>query len=249
MKYLLEGCVDSVESALYAQAGGADRLELCANLIVGGTSPSAAMIQEVLNRVQIPVNVLLRPRFGDFCFTEPEKRILLQEIRDCRELGVNAVVVGALLPDGQLDIAFLEQCREAAGTLNMTLHRAFDVARDPFETLEAAIHVGFQTVLTSGQKKNVDEGEEMLCRLQEAAAGRIEILVGCGVNSRNIEGLARRGLTNFHSAGKHTVAGPMQYRNEGVPMGLPMLSEYDRVYTDEAEIRAMRDVLDRLEKA
>src|SRR5699024_4612622 len=137
------------ESALAAQSGGADRLELCANLLIGGTSPSPALIEEVLAAVTIPVNVLLRPRFGDFCFTDAEKRILIREVETCRDLGVHGVVLGALLPDGRLDRDHLAQCIEAGGpNLSHTLHRAFDLCRDPFEGLEDAVALGFDTILT-----------------------------------------------------------------------------------------------------
>ena len=185
MNHLLEVCVDSLESALAAQSGGADRLELCANLLIGGTSPSPALIEEVLAAVTIPVNVLLRPRFGDFCFTDAEKRILIREVETCRDLGVHGVVLGALLPDGRLDRDHLAQCIEAGGpNLSHTLHRAFDLCRDPFEGLEDAVALGFDTILTSGQQAKAIEGAALLGRLVEKAAGRIQILAGSGVGPR-----------------------------------------------------------------
>lgn len=129
MEHLLEICVDSLESALAAQEGGADRLELCANLIIGGTSPSPALIRQVQEAVNIPVNVLLRPRFGDFCFTPAEQDAMVWEVEECRRLGVNGVVLGALTPDGRLDRALLSRCIEAAGpSLHRTLHRAFETS-------------------------------------------------------------------------------------------------------------------------
>lgn len=246
MTSLLEVCVDSVESALYAQAGGADRLELCANLMIGGTSPTTALIREVLRQVHIPVNVLLRPRFGDFCYTEAEKRILLAEIADCRSLGVNGVVIGALTPEGELDLPFLRSCMQAAGPLKTTLHRAFDVSRDAFRALDQAIELGFDTILTSGQQASAEKGTELLAQLHNRAAGRIHILAGAGVNAGNAALLAQTGVRQFHCSGKRTVDGPMQYRREGVPMGLAMADEFQRSYTDEQAIRQMRSVLDSL---
>ena len=189
MNHLLEVCVDSLESALAAQSGGADRLELCANLLIGGTSPSPALIEEVLAAVTIPVNVLLRPRFGDFCFTDAEKRILIREVETCRDLGVHGVVLGALLPDGRLDRDHLAQCIKAGGpNLSHTLHRAFDLCRDPFEGLEDAVALGFDTILTSGQQAKAIEGAALLGRLVEKAAGRIQILAGSGVKTCSVIG-------------------------------------------------------------
>lgn len=249
MKELLETCVDSVESAQNAEAGGADRLELCANLMIGGTSPTTALIKEVLSAVKIPINVLLRPRFGDFCYTEAEKRVLLREIEDCRALGVNGVVIGALTPEGRLDIPFLKACMQAAGPLKVTLHRAFDLTRDPFEGLEDAISLGMDTILTSGQKATAQQGADLLGQLCERAEGRICILAGSGVGVDNMTLLFRKGIRHFHSSGKRTEDSPMQYRREGVPMGLPVASEYQRSYTDVTLIRQMRDCLDQLTKA
>ena len=149
---LLEVCVDSLESALAAQQGGADRLELCGNLSIGGTTPSPALVEAVVAAVDIPVNVLLRPRFGDFLFTEAEKAQLLREVELIRGLGVHGLVLGALRADGTLDAAHLRQAMTLGGSgLAYTLHRAFDVCRDPFEALETAVALGFSTILTSGQ--------------------------------------------------------------------------------------------------
>ena len=247
MKDLLETCVDSVESALYAQKGGADRLELCANLIIGGTSPSGPFIREVLKAVQIPVNVLLRPRFGDFCYTPAEKRMLLAEIEDCRSLGVNGVVIGALTPTGELDEPFLKECMQAAGPLKVTLHRAFDLTKDAKAALETAVSLGFDTVLTSGQQASAEKGADLLAQLVEQAAGRIHILAGSGVGPANIRLLAEKGLTQFHCSGKRSEEGPMKYRRQGVPMGLPVADEYQRTYTDESTVRAVKNILQQLE--
>ena len=244
MEHLLEICVDSLESALAAQEGGADRLELCANLIIGGTSPSPALIRQVQEAVNIPVNVLLRPRFGDFCFPPAEQDAMVWEVEECRRLGVNGVVLGALTPDGRLDRALLSRCIEAAGpSLHRTLHRAFDLCRDPFEGLEDAIALGFDTILTSGQQARAEQGAGLLAQLVEKAAGRIAILAGSGVNPGNLPVLAAAGVRQFHFSAKKPAESPMLFRREGVPMGLPVADEYLREYADAQLVAQAKAVL------
>ncbi|WP_394960759.1 copper homeostasis protein CutC [Candidatus Allofournierella merdavium] len=243
MEHLLEICVDSLESALAAQEGGADRLELCANLLIGGTSPSLGLVRQVLREVSIPVNVLLRPRFGDFCFTPAEKETTLWEVEQCRALGANGVVLGALLPDGRLDGPFLADCVAASAGMCHTLHRAFDLCRDPFEGLEDAIALGFDTILTSGQQAKAPQGAELLRQLTARAAGRIAILAGSGVGPDNLALLARAGVRQFHFSAKRAVPSPMRFRREGVPMGLPVADEYLREYADAALVRRAKQIL------
>ena len=246
-KYLLEICVDSFESARRASEAGADRLELCGDLLVGGVTPSPFLIEQVVSRIKTPVNVLLRPRFGDFCFTDEEKEVLLKEIAFCAKAGANGVVIGALTPEGDLDVPFLSQCMAAAGDLDVTLHRCFDVCRDPFEALDTACDLGLQTILTSGLSKTAPLGIMKLQKLRKAAADRIHLMAGSGVSAASIEMLHREaGICHFHMSAKRSEPGPMVFRREGVPMGLPMASEFDRQYADSAAIRAARTVLDSL---
>lgn len=234
----LEICVDSVESARAAAAGGATRLELCGNLIIGGTSPSPYLI-EAVQKLDVPVRVLLRPRFGDFLYTPSEQEILYKEVELCRSLGVDGVVIGALCPDGTLDVPFLSSLVEAAGPLGKTLHRAFDVCADAQQGLETAVTLGFDTILTSGQAATALEGVETLAQLQQQADGRITLLAGSGVSPENIPVIRERtGISAFHMSGKRTVEGGMRFRREGVPMGLPFASEYERFYTDEGLVRS-----------
>lgn len=239
MSNLLEICVDSYESAVRAARAGASRLELCGDLLVGGVSPSPFLIRQVLEAVNIPVNVLLRPRFGDFCFTRQEKDVLLQEIEFCRDVGASGVVIGALNAYGDLDVEFLQDCRRLVGNMKMTLHRCFDVCQDPYEALEEAETLGFDTILTSGQAAKAPEGLAVLAQLQKQAAGRIHVMAGSGVNPGNIPAIhAATGITHFHFSAKRAEPGPMLFRREGVPMGLPMASEYDRQYCDPEQIKA-----------
>lgn len=240
---LIEVCVDSMESVREAVRGGAGRLELCANLIIGGTTPSPSLIREAA-ALGVPVNVLIRPRFGDFLFTEEEKREQLEIIAQLRELGAHGAVVGALLPDGSLDAVFLRECRNAAEGLSLTLHRAFDVCRDPMEALEQAIQIGFDTILTSGQKATAAEGAALLAQLTSAAGDRITIMPGSGVNAGNIRMLAEKTHARaFHLSAKKTVESGMIFRREGVPMGLPMMSEFERFVTDGDAVAAARKAL------
>ena len=247
MSYLLEICVDSYESAVRAASAGASRLELCGDLLVGGMSPSPFLIRQVLEAVTIPVNVLLRPRFGDFCFTNEEKDVLLQEIEFCRDVGANGVVIGALDPYGDLDVEFLQDCRHLVGNMKMTLHRCFDVCQDPYEALEVAETLKFDTILTSGQAAKAPDGLDVLAQLHKQAAGRIHIMAGSGVNPGNIRQIHEAtGITHFHFSAKRSEPGPMLFKREGVPMGLPMASEFDRQYCDPDQVKAAVEVLKKL---
>ena len=245
---LLEICVDSLESALRASAGGANRLELCGHLMLGGVTPSPVLIRQVIARVDIPVHVLIRPRFGDFCFTPEEREQTLWEIRDAVQAGAAGVVIGALTPQGDLDRPVLARCVEAAQGRNVTLHRCFDVCRDPFQSLEQAVTLGVGTILTSGQASSAPLGKALLAQLNRQAGDRIHLMAGAGVSAKNIPELHREtGITHFHLSGKRAEPGPMIFRREGVPMGLPMASEFDRQYTDPAAVRAAKEALITLE--
>ena len=170
MSFVLEVCVDSVESAVSAARGGATRLELCANLVIGGTSPDEDLFLMVREAVNIPVRVLLRPRFGDFLYTDAEFELLRRQVRRFAARGADGVVIGILRPDGALDEARMAELISLADGCGVTLHRAFDVCRDPFEALEAARRLGVDTILTSGQRASCTEGADLL-RALVAAGG------------------------------------------------------------------------------
>ena len=173
MSYLLEVCADSVRSAVEAQAGGADRIELCSGLVIGGLSPSVAMFEQVKKNVDIPVRVLLRPRFGDFCYDGYEFETLKEEVCLFREAGADGVVIGILKPDGRLDTDRMKELVECAKSESksgkrpcaVTFHRAFDVCRSPYEALRQCIELGIDTILTSGQKDSAWNGRELLIEL------------------------------------------------------------------------------------
>lgn len=244
MNYILECCVDSVESAIAAEKGGANRLELCANLIIGGTSPSLALFHEVRKNTNIRIHVLLRPRFGDFLYTEHEMAIIVEEVNMFREAGADGVVIGCLDEDGNLDMPKMQRLVKAAGNMSITLHRAFDVCNDPMKALEQCKELGIHTILTSGQKNNCLDGEELIRQLAEKAEGKVDILAGAGVNADVIRQMVRSTtLTSFHLSGKVTKDSGMKYRKAGVSMGLPSLSEFEVWQTEEENIRAAHTAL------
>lgn len=242
--YILETCIDSVESALIAEKGGANRLEMCGNLIIGGTTPSPQLFKEVRRQCGIKIHALLRPRFGDFCYTENEFCILKEEVRMFRELGADGVVIGILRPDGTLDMERMKALMEETGDMSVTLHRAFDVCRDPYEALEQAKSLGIHTILTSGQADSCLAGRGLLAELVERAAGKIDIMVGSGVDAEAIRELYPQVKAHsYHMSGKVTLDSEMTYRKEGVNMGLPSLSEFEIWRTSEEKIRAAAEVL------
>ena len=244
-KPLIEGCVDSYASAAAAALAGADRLELCANLAIGGTTPSPALFKQVHRDVAVPVNVLIRPRFGDFLYSQPEMEEMCTEIRAFRALGANGVVIGALTPEGTLDMDKMRRLMDCAGDMEVTLHRAFDMTRDPLEALEAAVALGCRTILTSGQASSAPAGLEILRTLRARAAGRIGVMAGCGVKKENIRAIFDgAGITAFHTSGRGApIDSGMVYRKAGVSMGLPSLSEYEVWRTDPEEFRSCAEIV------
>ena len=249
MRSVLEVCVDSTASALAAKRGGASRLELCADLIVGGTTPSLALVRQVKAETGLPVRALLRPRFGDFCYDSYELAQMEQLAAELVEAGADGIVTGVLTPEGQLDAeamrpiyAAARRAAEKAGRpVACTLHRAFDVSADPFAALETVRSMGLCTILTSGQAASAPEGAELLGRLVERAGDSVEILVGAGVTAQNIPALAAQtGAHAFHLSGKQVLQSRMTFRREGVPMGLPGFSEFEVWQTGEENIRAAR---------
>lgn len=244
-KPLIEACVDSYASCINAAKAGADRLELCSHLVIGGTTPSPIVFKQVQRETDVKINVLIRPRFGDFLYTEDEMELMCEEIKIFRDLGANGVVIGALTPEGDLDIEKMKRMMACAGDMDVTLHRAFDMTRDPLKTLEEAIELGCKTILTSGQQSDVVAGKELLKEVYEKAAGRIDIMAGCGVKKWNIQEIHDyAGIKVFHTTGrKGALDSGMIYRKKEVAMGLPSLSEYEIWQTDENEFRECAEIV------
>ena len=257
LHYILEVCVDSVESALAAKAGGATRLELCANLVIGGTTPGYALFEQVKKETQLPVRVLIRPRFGDFLYTEYEYQQMCCDIRYFAQAGADGVVIGSLKEDGSLNEEQMQGMIDAAGKCGITLHRAFDVCADPIVTLQKTAELGIDTILTSGQEADCLAGRRLLRHLVHLTDENMEepfgkkcrqtILVGAGVNASNIaEIVAETGARAFHMSGKKILSSGMCYRNERVHMGVEGLSEFEIYRTDKEEIRRAAQILNKL---
>ena len=215
--------------------------------MIGGTSPDEDLFRMVRERVDIPIRVLLRPRFGDFLYSEDEFELLRRQVRRFAALGADGVVIGVLRPDGALDEPRMAELIALAGGCGVTLHRAFDLCRDPFEALEAARRLGVDTILTSGQQASCAQGAPLLRELAARSGGRPQLLIGAGVNADVIRALQpETGADAFHLSAKRTEPSRMAYRREGVPMGLPGISEFEVWRCDEAAVRAARQALDAL---
>lgn len=202
MTVLVEACVDSVASAGEAAAGGAARLELCQNLVAGGTTPSQGLLAGVRERVTLPLHVLIRPRDGDFLYTGDEIAAMLRDIAAVRRIGANGVVIGALDAGGRVDPGLTRQLLEAARPLAVTFHRAFDLTRDPAEALETLIGLGIERVLTSGQAATAEQGAPVIAALVAQARDRITVLAGGGIRASNAKRIvAVTGVREIHSTG------------------------------------------------
>ena len=201
MKYFREVCCTSLEAVLAAERTGAQRIELCERLELGGVTPSEALLREVLVATSLPVNVLVRPRGGVFVYDGAEEQTMLDSIALCRHLGVNGVVIGALTPSGRVDVPLMKRLIAAARPLSVTFHRAFDETADPFAALEEVIALGCERLLTSGHAPDALAGRELIGELVRRAAGRIVIMAGCGVRPGNIAQIALdAGASEYHSS-------------------------------------------------
>lgn len=233
---LIEVCVEGVDGLVAAQTAGADRVELCASLLEGGITPSFGTVRTALALATVPFHVIVRPRGGDFLYSEAEYRSMLEDVAQLRAMGVAGVVVGCLTAEGNIDEERMSALVELAGPLAVTCHRAFDMTRDPSEALEALIRCRVGRVLTSGQRDTAMEGAELLASLVRQAADRIVIL-GCGgLDPTNIAEIRNRtGLKEMHFAALKDMPSSMRHRNRHVGMGGTDLDrEYRNTATDAA---------------
>ena len=247
MEKRIEICANSAQSALMAQKGGAYRVELCAGIPEGGTTPSAGEIcvaRALLKETRL--NVIIRPRGGDFLYSELEQEIMLRDIELCRSIGVDGVVIGCLTADGDVDMQAMKRLMAAADGLDVTFHRAFDMCRNPEKALEDIISLGCNRVLTSGQAPTALAGIDMLEKLVGQADGRIIIMPGCGVRPDNIRRIAdATGATEFHSSARSSIDSGMLYRNPAVSMGgTVVVDEYRQDITNPNIVVDLREALE-----
>ncbi len=235
---ILEICVDSPQSAVAAERGGAYRIELCSSLFDGGTTPSAGMIATVRSLIKIDLCVMIRPRGGDFCYSNHEFAAMKRDISIAKQLRADGIALGILDRNGDVDTARCRELLEHARPLKATFHRAFDMSRDLDQSLEDIIALGFDRVLTSGGEQKVEDAIPVARRLRETAATRIAVMIGSGIRSGNVrELIAQTGVREIHSSARHVETSSMHYRNEKIHMGTLPESDYQRAVVDEEEVR------------
>ena len=219
---IIEIAANSFESAQIANRAGADRIELCSNLEIGGTTPSPGQLRCVKNILKIPVHVLVRPRGGDFVYSESELEEIIETIKYCKSIGVEGVVVGFLTAEGEVDVTKTQKILKHTKGLETTFHRAFDMVIDQKKALETIIELGFNRILTSGGKRSTPEGIKKIAELVIQAGDRITIMPGGGVNENNIQDVIRfTGATEFHLSGKTVIKSMVEYRNKALELVHP----------------------------
>jgi len=240
-----EVCVEGVSGALAAAAGGAHRIELCAGLVEGGTTPSLGTLGLALERAEVDTVVLIRPRGGDFLYNREELDSILMDVGAARGAGAFGVATGALTAEGAVDVRAMEEIVEAAGPMSVTFHRAFDMIRNPWEALEILVDLGVDRSLTSGQEQSVPEGMDFIRTAVEKAAGRISIMPGGGLSPENIRDVVRfTGVREVHFTAFKRWESPMHHRNAKPMIGADRVpGEYERIGTDPNGVRQMLEAL------
>ena len=244
MKIETELCAFSLEACRAAARAGVTRVELCASPYEGGTTPSAALIRRARQLPHLQLSVMIRPRGGDFLYTDDEFDLMLDEVDFARECGADCVVAGMLTPDGRVDEERTARLVDRCGSMQFTFHRAFDMTRDTAEALESLVRAGCYRVLTSGGRNTAMEGIDTIRALVAQSAGRIAIMAGSGVSPSNVRQLAGTGVDAVHFSARSLVESGMTYRNPTVSMGgVPGIPEYASVGADETKIREILDQL------
>jgi copper homeostasis protein len=243
-KIIFELCAESIQACLAARDGGADRIELCTALSEGGLTPSHGLTREAIRRSGLPVHVLLRPRTGDFLYTNDEFTLMCEDLRHARTLGASGFVLGILRADGTVDAQRIREIVELAAPLEVTFHRAFDYTASLEQALEDVIATGCRRVLTSGGERDVIAGADRLARLVELAAGRIEIAAGGGLRIKDAAALARATrASHFHGSLRRSEVGGSQYERPWVREDADQFEGTSRFVVDDADVRAMIDSL------
>lgn len=241
----LEICCYSVFSCIQAEMGGADRIELCAGMPEGGTTPSFGTLATALSEVKIPIFVMIRPRGGDFHFNRTERLAMLEDIRTLKSLGPGGFVIGALRTDGSLDREVIEEQLLEIGDYPVTFHRAFDMCKDPLAAVKELADLGIQNILTSGLHQRATEGTDELKKIVAAAEQRIQIMAGSGVNPGNILQLADTGVHAFHFSAKRSISSAMTFKNPRIQMGGdPSVDEYVTYEADFSEIQKAKAIIE-----
>ena len=238
---LLEVCVDSADGCVAALEGGADRVELCANLVEGGTTPSLGALRAASRAARIPIMAMIRPRGGDFVYSKLELEEMRFDIAAAKRSGARGVVLGVLRTDGTIDAETTRALVELARPMEVTFHRAFDMTRDLDEALETLIEIGIDRVLTSGGEANVIDGLERITELVRVAGERIAVMPGGGVREENIRRVIdTTGAREIHFSARSNVSSSMTYRNPRVAMGSSATErEYERSFTDPDRVRKL----------
>lgn len=244
---ILEVCVDSYTSMVTAKNAGADRIELCSALNIGGLTPSYGLMKKAKEIKDIEIFVMIRPRCGDFLYDDNEFETMKQDISIAKQMGFDGIVTGILLSNGRIDIDRMSQLVKIAYPLKVSLHRAFDDARNPMEDIPRLIEMGVCRILTSGQRANALEGADYIARLQEKFGDSITIMPGCGVNAGNIKQIYKiTKCTNYHMSGKINVGSKMEYRECIKRMNTPK-SEFVVERVDYDLIKKVRDIINDIE--
>jgi copper homeostasis protein len=237
MSTFLEICCGSIDDAIQAQAGGAQRIELCSALFLGGLTPSLGTLQYARERLTIPIMAMVRPRGGGFCYTDAEFATMERDAEALLANGADGIVFGILKGDGEIDLSRTRRLRDIAGNKQTVFHRAFDVTPDPFPALDQLVDLGITRILTSGQKDTVPEGADLICRLIEYAGERIEILPGGGIKPFNLaDVIARTGCRQVHLTAFKSVADTSTHRNQTVTFGGALYPAEDRFLMTDAEL-------------
>ena len=238
---LIEVCVDSVPSAVAAERGGAQRIELCSDLLEGGITPSLGLLQAVRAGISVPLHVIIRPRGGDFCYSEEEFDIMHRDVEIAKRAGADGVVLGILLPSGRIDVARTRQLIELARPMSVTFHRAFDMSADLQNSLEDVCETGANRLLTSGGEPDCLQGADAIAKLVASARGRICMMAGGGINAGNVaQILQRTGVAEIHVGLATAVPSPMLVRNARVSLGKVPGREYHRAQVLEESVRELK---------
>ena len=235
---ILEICIDSIESAIAAKEGGADRLEVCSSLAAGGTTPSIGLVQQCIRLTRLPVMMMVRPHDGGFVYQQHDIETMLRNIDSAQSIGVNGIVFGCLDPLGSIDVAACRRILDAAGDLETTFHRAFDVGGSPIKLLDQLIELGFHRVLTSGQAASAKEGSAVISDLVQHAEGKISIMAGAGISPSNAHAILATGVSEVHASASVEHADAAR-----ADRSLPVQFGESRRVTSASVVRAIKDAI------